>query len=157
MTNFDIVRCDFSIPAHCLAQIELLRHYMTDPMGNTPAHDAEGNSRLIAGLKNHPALLSLLACHNGQFVGLTNSFVNFSTFAARPFLNIHDVIVRPDLRGHGVGRKLLEENIRIAREVLCCSKITLEVRADNEIAQHLYQALGFDDTRPAMYFRIKEL
>lgn len=155
MSKIEILKCDFTNPVHCKAEIDLLREYMTDQMGGaTPLNELE-NKRLIEGLKNHPTVLTLLALHNNEFVGMTNSFVNFGTFAAQPFLNIHDVIVKSGFRGLGIGKKLLEENIRIAQKKLDCAKITLEVREDNIVARKLYSSLGFEDTHPSMLFWAK--
>lgn len=157
LSTVTIIKCDFNNPLHCQAEIDLMREYMLDKMGDAPPFNNEQNSQLIEGLRNHPTVLTLLAEVNGEFVGLTNSFINFGTFAAKPFLNIHDVIVKNTSRKQGVGRKLLEENIRIAKEELQCAKITLEVREDNTPAQKLYKSLGFDDIVPVMHFWAKKL
>ncbi len=157
MSKIDIIKCNFNNKEHCKAEIDLLKEYMTDKMGDvTPLNDEE-NNRLIEGLKNHPTLLTLLARYEGKYVGMTNSFVNFATFSAQKFLNIHDFIVRSSYRGLGIGKKLLEENIRIAQKGLNCTKVTLEVRKDNVIAQHLYKSAGFDEAYPSMYFWVKYL
>jgi GNAT superfamily N-acetyltransferase len=157
MDKIDIIRCDFSNPVHCRAEIDLLREYMTDKMGDVPPLNEEENIRLIEGLKHHPTLLTLLARYKNEYVGMTNSFVNFATFSARKFLNIHDFFVKSSCRGLGIGKKLMEENIRVAREELDCSKITLEVRKDNVIAQQLYKSSGFNEADPSMYFWVKYL
>jgi ribosomal protein S18 acetylase RimI-like enzyme len=85
-----------------------------------------------------------------------NCFINFVTFAAQPFINIHDIIVVPKARGIGVGRALMEAIIKKANE-LNCAKITLEVREDNHLAQNLYKKLGFKDGEPKMLFWTKYL
>ncbi len=157
MSDLKILRCDFNDALHCQAEISLLKEYMSDKMGGVePLNDVE-NMRLIEGLKNQPNALVLLACYRREYVGLTNSFINFGTFRAMKFLNIHDVIVKSAFRGLGIGRRLLEENIRIASQELNCSKITLEVRHDNAVAQKLYHSLGFHETDPSMYFWAKAI
>ena len=155
MQKVEIIRCNFENPIHCQAEIDLMREYMTDEMGGaSPLSDKE-NEKLIEGLKSLPTTLTLLAKYGDEFVGLTNSFVNFGTFAVRPFLNIHDVVVMSTHRGKKIGRLLLEENIRIAKEELGCAKVTLEVREDNKVAQSLYKSLGFGDSNPTMHFWTK--
>ena len=77
-------------------------------------------------------------------VGIAVCFVGFSTFMARPLLNIHDLAVIPAYRRQGVGRLLLERVAAKGQELGCC-KLTLEVRADNHSAQRLYEAVGFDN------------
>ena len=155
MSSVKIIKCDYNNPEHCLAQVALMKEYMTDRMGGCQPLNEEENKQLIEGLSKHPTALTLLAKYEKEYVGLTNSFVNFATFNAKYFLNIHDVIVKLSHRGMGIGKKLLEENIRIAEQELNCSKITLEVREDNSIAQILYRSLGFGDTTPPMRFWAK--
>ncbi|MBN2522733.1 MAG: GNAT family N-acetyltransferase [Bacteroidales bacterium] len=151
----EIIECDFEKPKHCKAVIDLMNHYMTDKMGGElQPHDAEKAKRMIEGLKNHPSRLVLLAIYEREYVGLSTAFINYGTFAAKPFLNIHDVVVLDQYRGIGIGRKLMEANSAKA-EQLDCSKITLEVRKDNTTAQALYKNLGFGDSDPVMYFWTK--
>jgi len=50
--------------------------------------------------------------------------------------------VRPEFRGHGLGRKLLQRLLaRIARARV--SRVFLMVRANNQVALNLYRSLGF--------------
>lgn len=153
-SEVEILKCNFNTPEHCQAEIDLMRHYMTDAMGGSGPLSDEQNIKLIDGLKNHPTILTFLAKYNGEYVGLTNSFINFGTFAAKPFINIHDVIVKDSCRGLGIGVKLIEANIREANE-LNCGKVTLEVREDNVVAQNLYKKMGFDECQPKMLFWAK--
>src|SRR5207244_11212217 len=98
---------------------------------------------LIPGLQRHPTTVVFLAWHADAPVGIAICFVGFSTFMARPLLNIHDLAVLPAYRRQGVGRLLLERVAAKGQELGCC-KLTLEVRADNHSAQRLYQAGGLD-------------
>jgi len=50
--------------------------------------------------------------------------------------------VRPRSRRQGLGRRLLEEMMKLAME-RGAKRMTLEVRATNRAAQRLYQAYGF--------------
>lgn len=151
-----IIDCNFKDPKHTKALVGLMNHYMSDAMGNHPEHSPESAQRLIEGLDKHPNKVIVFALYQGEFVGLCNSFVSFSTFAAKPFINIHDVIVTDKYRGLGVGRKMLEGVADRAR-ALGCSKITLEVREDNHNAKHLYNSLGFKENDPRMHFWEKYL
>ena len=56
-------------------------------------------SYYVQRLARVPGALSLLAYADGQPAGLLNAFLGFSTFAAAPLLNIHDLIVNRDYRG----------------------------------------------------------
>jgi len=53
------------------------------------------------------------------------------------------ITVAHDWRGQGVGRRLMENAIRWARDGRLLTRIELHVFARNEGAIHLYQAMGF--------------
>lgn len=58
-------------------------------------------------------------------------------------VDVQTIAVRRDRQRAGLGAALLDELIKAAREREAGSML-LEVRADNEAAQHLYQAHGFE-------------
>lgn len=148
--------CDFDNPLHRNKLVGLLNHYMTDPMGGCEPLNKEKEMDLISGLASNPSSFVLFILLNNDIAGLATCFVNFSTFKARPYINIHDLIILKEHRGKGLGRKLLEKLTEIAIERNCC-KITLEVRDDNTNAIKLYQKLEFKDTTPVMHFWTKTL
>jgi ribosomal protein S18 acetylase RimI-like enzyme len=86
--------------------------------------------------------LIFLAFEGEQPVGVAVCFIGFSTFAAKPLINIHDCMVLPAFRGKGVGRRLLDAVEAKARELGCC-KLTLEVMDNNDRALRAYEAAGF--------------
>jgi ribosomal protein S18 acetylase RimI-like enzyme len=151
-----ITEVNFENADHCLAVVDLMNHYMMDAMGNHPPHTKESAKQLIDGLKKHCNKLCLLAEVEGKYVGLVNCFIGFGTFAAKPFINIHDVVVLDSYRGKGIGRLMLEKVAERAIE-MNCAKITLEVREDNSKAQHLYNSLGYSEGTPPMLFWTKYL
>ena len=53
------------------------------------------------------------------------------------------VIVSPEIRGKGYGKKMLELAIEYARTELHATKATLGVFANNPKAQACYESLGF--------------
>jgi ribosomal protein S18 acetylase RimI-like enzyme len=147
----EIVRVDYADPAHAAALIDLLDHYARDPAGGgEPLSDfARGN--LVTSLAARPFIFSVLAFDSATPVGLINAIEGFSTFACRPLVNVHDVVVMPGHRGRGIASQLFAEVEAIARERGAC-KLTLEVLTGNRTARALYEKLGFDDYRldPAM-------
>ncbi len=148
--------CDYNNPAHCAALVSLLNHYMEDPMGDYPPHDEARQLQLIEGMKNHPTAEVLLMFVEDEPAGLATTFINFSTFAIKPYLYIHDVVVLKEHRGKGLGKALISALIRISEERNYC-KLTLEVREDNPKAQQVYRCLGFDECEPRMLFWTKKL
>jgi len=96
----------------------------------------------------------VLAFDNSQGglpVGLINCVEGFSTFAARPLVNVHDVVVAPSHRGQGVAVRMLALVEEIARARGAC-KLTLEVLSGNTTAANLYRRVGFENYQldPAM-------
>ncbi len=141
---------------HRQAILSLLDMYSRDPMGAAAPLAPEVGRDLIEGLQNQPGSLVLLAFENGKAVGICACFASFSTFQARPILNIHDIAVEPGHRNRGIGRRLLDAVAEQARQRGCC-RITLEVRDDNVTAQRLYQDFGFRASTPPMHFWHKPL
>ncbi len=156
MQSLKVFECDFTNPSHCEALADLMNAYITDKMGGGQPYTHSQRKILIEGLKNHPSKLVLFVAAHDKIIGLTNCFINFATFSLKPFINIHDVIVLKEYRGTGAGRKLLEGVIDVARKK-GCSKITLEVRKDNLVAQNLYRSMDFDESDPPYFFWTKYL
>jgi ribosomal protein S18 acetylase RimI-like enzyme len=154
--NIEIIPCDFNNPDHCKALVSLMSEYISHKMGDGIPYTEEQKVALVDGLRRHESKLIVLAKSGDRFVGLTNCFINFATFTVKPFVNIHDVIVTSDWRNKGLGRKMLSRVIEMAQD-LGCSKVTLEVREDNDNAKHLYNSLGFHDAEPRQYYWAKYL
>jgi GNAT superfamily N-acetyltransferase len=137
-----VVAVDLENEAISAAWLDLLEHYARDPMGGGTGLSAYARANLVGELRRHPGFHGALAWHGDEAVGLIDCFAGFSTFAARPLLNVHDVVVRSDQRGQGIGRALLAWAETRARELGCC-KLTLEVLANNVRAMAVYRAAGY--------------
>ena len=148
--------CDYTNPIHRQNLKDLINLYMEDPMGGHEPHNNASSEALVNGLSANPSSFVLFAKVDKQYVGLVTCFINFSTFKAKPYLNIHDVVVIKEHRGKKIGRKLIEKCIAIAKERGYC-KITLEVRDDNTPAKNLYKSLDFMESKPVMHFWTKVL
>ena len=135
-------RADYRAPADRAALVALLDAYARDPMGGgTPLAD-DVKARLCDELAALPSAASFIAWIGDEAVGLVNTFEGYSTFKARPLLNVHDIAVLPAQRGRGVGQALLAACEAHARERGCC-KLTLEVLSGNQRALRSYQRFGF--------------
>jgi len=136
------VQADLANAEHQAAVLAMVDAYSRDPMGDGAPLATEVRERLIPGLRRHPATLILLAFDGDMPVGVAVCFLGFSTFAAKPLINLHDVAVVPTHRGRGVGRGLLAAVEAKARELGCC-KLTLEVLDQNNRALRTYVSAGF--------------
>jgi ribosomal protein S18 acetylase RimI-like enzyme len=145
---------DYAAPADAKAVLDLLDGYARDPMGDGAPLDPVVRSRLLPLLAARAGAFSVLAYGQDAPVGLANCFEGFSTFAAKPLINIHDVFVTPAARGRGVVGALFAEIARIGRARGCC-KITLEVLATNERAQAAYRREGFGGSAATLFWQKK--
>jgi len=123
--------------------ITMTLDYARDNWGNNSILPEEVVKRLISGLKAIPTTIIFLAYVNEKAVGIATCFMGFSTFNARPLLNVHDFAVISEYRKRGISRLLMESVEEKARKLDCC-KLTLEVNENNSRAKHIYEAAGFE-------------
>ena len=153
----EIVEADLDRVEHQRDVLALTAAYALDPMGNGGPLAAATLDRLISGLKDHPTTMIFLAYMTGKAVGIATCFRGFSTFLARPLVNIHDLAVLPEHRGHGIGQQLLTA-VELKARQLGCGKVTLEVQENNVRARRVYAAAGFaqavygDPTGGALFY-----
>ena len=138
----DIVMADYGNPAHARALVELLDAYARDPAGGgTPLPDTV-KAGLPAALAARPQAFSVLAFDGEEPVGLVNCIEGFSTFACRPLVNVHDVVVLQSHRGQRITQRMLA---RVEQEAVArgACKLTLEVLQGNASALRAYEREGF--------------
>ena len=150
-----VLIADLNQPAYADAVVALLDMYCRDFFGNNAPLENEVRHRVIGGLKEAGGTC-FLARDGDAFVGVAICLPSYSSFRARPLLNIHDIAVVPEHRGKGIGRALLTAIEDEARR-RGCAKITLEVRSDNTLARDLYRRCGFRGTEPETLFWSREL
>ena len=142
MSEFQITKVDYNDPEQVQELIALLNDYAMDPMGGGEALSAEVQQRLAESLPQQDNMFSLVAKVDGVGAALCNCVWGFSTFAAKPLINIHDLAVKSDYRGKGLSQALLQGVVDVA-QAEDAVKVTLEVLANNEIAQNAYRRFGF--------------
>lgn len=142
VAEFRVAPVDLAEPAQAEAFIALLDHYARDPMGGGEGLLQAVRAQLVDALRAWAGFHGALAWEGGEAVGLINCFSGFSTFAARPLLNVHDIVVRDTHRGRGIGQALLAWAEARARELGCC-KLTLEVLSNNVRAMASYRRAGY--------------
>jgi len=135
-------KADLSDPIDGAAMLLLLDSYASDLMGGGTPLREDVRIRLPFDLHDRPGTLVLIAWCLDSPAGLAIAFEGYSTFEARPLLNLHDFVVAPPFRGQGVARRLLSAIETEARGLGCC-KITLEVLENNFRARGIYDQAGF--------------
>ncbi len=85
---------------------------------------------------NNPLARYLVAHENGEVIGYAGAWLVIDE------AHVTNVAVKSDRRGMGVGRALMERLIQLCADS-GMTRMSLEVRAGNTIAQNLYAALGF--------------
>lgn len=121
--------------------VRLTNEYAKDPNASGKELPQHILRAIPALLEEHPAALAAIALDGDEPVGLATCVLSLSTFAAKPILNIHDIVVLKDKRGAGIGASLMREVESEAMRRGCC-KVSLEV-ADGNPARHLYEREGF--------------
>lgn len=137
-----VVRADYTNEKHQAEIPMLLDAYASDAMGGGKALDEETKRRLVYELSKRPYAFTVIAYVDGKPAGLANCFEGFSTFACKPLVNVHDIAVLSEYRGHGISQRMLEKIEEIAASMGCC-KLTLEVLSNNTPAQNAYKKFGF--------------
>jgi ribosomal protein S18 acetylase RimI-like enzyme len=137
-----IIRADLARLDHQQAIVDLIDAYSRDPMGDEKPLPDDVKQRLIPGLREHPTTIIFLAYDGEKPIGIALCFRGFSSFYAKPLINIHDLSVLPAYRGKGIGRNLLLAVADQGRKIGGC-KITLETQEHNYTAQKLYKSVGF--------------
>ena len=142
MSALKVQRVDYLNANDAQALVFLLNAYAQDPMGGGEALQSEAATRLCADLSRIASAASFIAWLDDKPIGLINCFEGYSTFKAKPLLNVHDIVVHESVRGQGIGQALLAWAEQRAREIGCC-KLTLEVLANNAQARAAYERAGF--------------
>jgi GNAT superfamily N-acetyltransferase len=83
----------------------------------------------------------LLGYRDGRPAGFALFFHNFSTFLGKPVIYLEDLYVRLEFRGAGIGRALLVQVAKLARE-RGCGRLEWSVLDWNEPAIGFYKGIG---------------
>ena len=139
----EILIADLSNPLYAEATVQLLNEYAQDEIGGGQELPNFVKENLAEELLKRPAAHVLICFVDRAPAGLLICLEGFSTFACKPLLNIHDLIVSSEYRGRGIAKRLLAKAEKIAINMGCC-KLTLEVLEGNTTAKAAYRACGYD-------------
>lgn len=103
-----------------------------------------------------PVAEVLMARLDDKPVGYALFFHSYSTFLARPGIYLEDIYVQPAVRGRGVGKALLIEIARIARD-RNCGRLEWSVLDWNQPAIDFYLSLGAKPLNEWTMYRMDEL
>lgn len=95
-------------------------------------------SRLI-GENSRGTLIEARA--GGEVVGFATLYWSQSSVSARDVVVLNDLFVRPDARSGGIGRKLIDAAVAVARE-RGAGALQWFTHPDNATARRLYDSLG---------------
>ena len=144
MNDVQAIIADLNNQQHATAYLELMSHYACDPMGGGEDLSDYAKKNLVKTLLIRNDVFIILVFVGNKPAALLTAIEGFSTFACKPLLNVHDVVVHKDFRGQGLTKILFENIEAVAKRIGCC-KITLEVLSGNKIACKAYNRLGFSD------------
>lgn len=105
--------------------------------------DIEAQYRGLSTIISNPEIGEILTIRtDDSIVGMINLLYTVSTALGERVVLLEDMVVLPQVRGSGVGSKLLQAAIAHAR-ASGCKRITLLTDCDNEAAQKFYRNHGF--------------
>ena len=79
--------------------------------------------------------------YQGEAIGYSLFFHNFSTFTGRPGIYLEDIYVQPKMRGKGCGKLLLAYIAKLAVE-RNCTRVEWSVLDWNEPSIQFYRSIG---------------
>jgi GNAT superfamily N-acetyltransferase len=90
---------------------------------------------------------------DGKEVGFALFFHNYSTFLGQPGIYLEDLFVKPESRGHGIGKALLAHLAKLARE-RGCGRLEWAVLDWNTPSINFYKSLGAVPLSDWIVFRL---
>jgi GNAT superfamily N-acetyltransferase len=135
---------------------ELVRMYqqlsLDDPREDPDA--IEKYEAVFAAIDEQPAHHVLVAEEAGRLLGTATVIIEPNlTYTASPFALIENVVVTEAARGRGVGAKIIERCVALAREA-GCYKVTLTSNKRRKDAHRFYEGLGFTASHEGFLLRL---
>lgn len=124
-----------------LALVRELAEYERMPHAVVATEQSLRRDLFGEGFGRGPACEALMGELGGQVQGFALFFMNYSTWVGRAGIYLEDLYVRPSARGKGLGRAMLVELARIARD-RGCARMEWSVLDWNTDAGAFYRTLG---------------
>ena len=107
-----------------------------------PLDEAAAVQRITRGTER-----VLVAEEDGELLGLATVTTAAILIYAHPIARLTALVVRASARRRGVGRRLVEEAVEVARQLGCEGlELTSGLRPERHDAHRFSEALGFDRT-----------
>jgi GNAT superfamily N-acetyltransferase len=116
---------------------ELWAGYLTFYETSLPHAVTDATWQRIIG--DDPTFQAIVAERNGEVIGFANTVLHDFTWSDRPAGLLHDLFVRPEVRGGGIGRALIDHVIAQGRRE-GWSRVYWLTKEDNVTARRLYDS-----------------
>ncbi|MFL5498287.1 MAG: GNAT family N-acetyltransferase [Gemmatimonadaceae bacterium] len=118
---------------------------------------AQGYGSFLGTQLDEPDIIVLVAELEGKVIGYTYAGIeDYDYMSLRgPAGALYDIVVDPDHRGRGVGRRLLHATLE-ALKVRGAPRVVLSTAERNEPAQRLFEKAGFRRTMIEMTRELKD-
>lgn len=103
--------------------------------------NSEINRTTYAKLIDPSSSLQGIAMFTEEPVGFAQFYYHPSTWSLSEVCYLQDLYVRPDSRGQGIGKSLIQAVAEIARD-RGCSELNWQTRVSNTVAQSLYSKIA---------------
>jgi len=110
-------------------------------------------ARALIADPEHEGVQLIARGESGEPLGFATLYWTWQTLTASRAGVMNDLFVSPEARGNGVGRALIEECRRRAREH-GAAEVVWETTPENEASQRLYDSITSDKS-PWVYYALK--
>jgi ribosomal protein S18 acetylase RimI-like enzyme len=105
------------------------------------------------GAGDRPAFEAYIAERAGKALGLCLFFYSFSSWRGEPGVYVQDLYVSDDARGCGLGRRLIEQTVRLAK-ARGATYLRLSVARKNTAAQEFYRTIGMSESEDECIYQV---
>jgi GNAT superfamily N-acetyltransferase len=134
---------------------DILKLYGQPDMDNGKVFDIEEAKSIFRKICGHPDYKVFVAEFEREIVGTFALAIldNLANMGAKSGL-IEDVVVRTDMQGKGVGKKMMASAIDICKSKNCY-KVALSSNIKRERAHRFYEGLGFKRHGYSFYMELE--
>ena len=146
ITTEDLAMTDIHIrlaEPHHIPEIHRLLREFASYLGDAQAYKGSVDDLERHGFGAQRLFTCLLACRDSRALGMVLFFPEFSTWRGRSGFYIQDLYVDQDVRGEGLGKRLLHEAWRHAETHWQAEYVKLSAHCENVAAIKFYQRVGF--------------